>query len=387
MVTTSICWVSRATLMTGEYMSRHGHTLPAASLAQEAWAHAVPGLLGAAGYYTGLVGKSHLGPFPQGLWDFARIYADQHWFTVNGERVQVTERNRRDAMDFLRHRPKDRPFFLDVSFFAAHAVDGSPGQYYPQDWSAQYYPDKNPIPPPIKPESDLKFLPPFLSDEKNEGRVRYHWRFDGTDETYQQTMRHYYRLITEVDDAVGRLIAELKAEGVYDNTLIVYVGDNGYFQADRGLADKWYPYDESIRVPLIVRDPRMLTANRGKPRDEMVLNLDVAPTIVSAAGLKVPVAMQGRDMGPLYMNQAPTAWRDEFFYEHPEVTSRDRIPASVGVVRRDWKYWYWPAWDTEQLYDLQKDSDEIRNLSQDPASRAQLTLMKDKLRTWIASAK
>ena len=101
-------------------------------------------------------------------------------------------------------------------------------------------------------------------------------------------MIRYYRLITEVDAAVGRLVDELKAQGVYDNTLIVFIGDNGYFHGDRGLADKWYPYEQALRVPLIVRDPRLRAGRRGTTSDRLALNIDIAPTIVAAAGMPVP---------------------------------------------------------------------------------------------------
>src|SRR6185436_1418206 len=150
----------------------------------------------------------------------------------------VTEKNARDSLDFLQARPKDRPFLLTVGFFAAHAQDNAPEQYLPQDWSAKLY-EGVPIPRPLR--GDPKYmaaLPPFLSNEANEGRVRYHWRFD-TPESYQAYMTRYYRLITEVDHAVGRIVDELTAQGVYDHTLILVIGDNGYFHGDRGLADKW----------------------------------------------------------------------------------------------------------------------------------------------------
>ena len=224
-------------------------------------------------------------------------------------------------------------------------------------------------------------LPPFLANEANEGRVRYHWRFD-TPESYQAYMTRYYRLITEVDAAVGRIVDELKAQGVYDNTLIVFIGDNGYFHADRGLADKWYPYEESIRVPLIVRDPRLPPRGRGRSLDQFALNIDIAPTIVSAAGLPVPAVMQGQDLSPLYLQSRPPAWRDEFFYEHPTITSRDRIPSSEGVVRRDWKYVEWPEFDYQQLFDLKDDPGELRNLAADPAHAAQRSKMRDALIAW-----
>ena len=160
------------------------------------------------------------------------------------------------------------------------------------------------VPPsPLGGAKFLHALPPFLSADANEGRVRFKWRFD-TPERYQDYMIRYYRLITEVDAAVGRLVDELKAQGVYDNTLIVFIGDNGYFHGDRGLADKWYPYEQALRVPLIVRDPRLRAGRRGMTSDRLALNIDIAPTIAAAAGMPVPAVMQGRDLSPLYLTDA-----------------------------------------------------------------------------------
>jgi arylsulfatase len=164
-------------------------------------------------------------------------------------------------------------------------------------------------------------------------------------------MTRYCRLITEVDQAVGRIVDELGTQGAYDNTLILFVGDNGYFQADRGLADKWYPYEESVRVPLIVPDPRLPAGKRGVSRDQFVVNLDVAPTLIAAAGLPIPAVMQGQDLSPLYLQTRAPVWRDEFFYEHPTVLGKDRIPSSLAVVRKEWKYVEWPEFEYQQLFD------------------------------------
>ncbi|MEO7133180.1 MAG: sulfatase/phosphatase domain-containing protein, partial [Vicinamibacterales bacterium] len=310
-----------------------------------------------------------------------------HWMTTaSGERVHVTEKNARDSLEFLRGRPKDRPFSLTVGFFAAHAEDAAPEQYLPQDWSAALYQGVT-IPPPL--HGDPKYLaalPPFLSNESNEGRIRYHWRFD-TSESYQAYMTRYYRLITEVDAAIGRLVDELRAQNVYEHTLILVIGDNGYFQADRGLADKWYPYEESNRVPLIVRDPRLASRRRNATRGELALNLDIAPTIVAAAGLPIPKGMQGEDVSPLYLQARPPAWRDEFFYEHPTITNRDRIPSSQGVIRRDWKYIEWPEFDYRQLFDMTADPDEVQNLAGHPAHASQQARLRQRLDAWRQRAR
>jgi len=380
-VTTAICMVSRASLLTGQYMSRHGITAFGRALTPEAFADTYPAVLRRAGYWVGHVGKYDVGQPRESDYDFLRAYHGVHWIESGSERVHVTEKNARDSLEFLQSRPKDRPFALAVGFFAAHAQDNAKEQYLPQDWSAAFYKEKR-IPPPI--HGDPRYqaaLPPFLASEANEGRVRYHWRFD-TPESYQSSMTRYYRLITEVDGAIGRIVDELKAQGVYEDTLIVFIGDNGYFHADRGLADKWYPYEESIRVPLIVRDPRLAAARRGRTLDQLALNIDVAPTIVRAADLPLPSVMQGEDVSPLYLRSGRPVWRDEFFYEHPTVTSKDRIPTSQAVVRRDWKYVEWPEFDYRQLFDVKDDPGELKNLAADSAHAAQRFRMQAALRAW-----
>lgn len=386
-VTTSICMVSRASLLTGQYMSRHGITAFGTALAPAGFAQTYPAVLRRAGYWSGYVGKYDVGPPRSADFDFLRAYHGKHWLTTaDGSRVHVTERNARDALDFLRARPKERPFVLGVGFFAAHAEDAHPEQYLPQDWSAASYAGVT-IPPPLHGADRFRqALPTFLSDEANEGRVRYHWRFDTAD-SYQAYMTRYYRLITEVDEAVGRLVDELKAQGVYDRTLVAVIGDNGYFQADRGLADKWYPYEESLRVPLVVHDPRLRPSRRGQVREEMALNIDIAPTLVAAAGLPVPDDMQGRDLAPLYLSVDAPDWRDEFFYEHPTITRRERIPSSQAVVRRDWKYVEWPEYGDQQLFDLRADPDEVRNLAADPAHRRDRTRLAEALSRWRVTAR
>ena len=295
-VTTSICMTSRASLLTGQYMSRHGIDRFGKPLTPDAFARTYPALLRAAGYWTGYVGKYDVGPPRPADFDFLRAYHGRHWLEgANGERVHVTEQNARDSIDFLRARPKDKPFLLSVGYFAPHAEDGAKEQYLPQDWSAAPYEGVKVPPSPLGDAKYLRALPPFLSSDANEGRVRFKWRFD-TPERYQEYMIRYYRLITEVDAAVGRLVDELKAQGVYDNTLIAFIGDNGYFHGDRGLADKWYPYEQALRVPLIVRDPRMPSRTRGATRDQRALNIDLAPTI--ACRRRPPGAGRHAGTGP-----------------------------------------------------------------------------------------
>jgi arylsulfatase len=387
-VTTAICMVSRASILTGQYMSRHGITEFEKPIPEQAWASTYPALLRQAGYWTGFVGKFGVGAARASDFDFLRSYERRHWFTESdGERVHVTEKNLRDSLEFLRSRPSGRPFNLNLSFFAAHAEDAAADQYLPQPWSADAYRDVS-MPPPLRSGPEyFDALPWFLRQPSNEGRVRYHWRFD-TPERYQDYLRRYYRLVTEVDRAVGRIVEELRVQGVADNTVVIFVGDNGYFQADRGLADKWYPYEESIRVPLLIHDPRIPSAVRGRLVNAMALNIDIAPTILGAAGLPLSPSIQGRDLAPLYLaDEDSPQWREEFFYEHPTITSRDRIPTSLAVVRRDWKYILWPEFETEQLFDLRRDPGEIRNLVDSPEYRDLLTAGRSRLASWQSQVK
>ena len=375
-VTTSICGVSRATLFTGQWMSRHGNA--AFAEFKTPWAETYPGLLRENGYFVGHVGKWHNGKFPAEHFDFGRSYFGKHWMTEpDGSKIHVTQKNERDALEFLKTRPTDKPFCLTVAFFATHAEDSNPLQFLPQPESMKLYEDVTiPMAPNANDESFHR-LPSFIGNEKNEGRNRWHWRFD-TPEKYQTMMKNYYRLATEVDATCGRVLAELKEQGELDNTLVIFTTDNGYYHAEHGLADKWYPHQESIRVPLIIRDPRMSKTKHSTTNDDFTLNVDLAPTILNAAGISAPATMQGRDMSPLYLAAEPPEWRSEFFYEHGTIRNINFIPSSEALVRKDWKYFYWPDFQREQLFDMNADPREENDLAADPAQADRLVEMRSR---------
>ena len=384
-VTTSICGVSRATLLTGQWMSRHGND--SFSMFKTPWTETFPGKLKAAGYFTGHVGKWHCGKFPEDGFDFGRAYSGKHWMKdAEGRPIHVTKQNEKDALEFLKTRPKDRPFCLTVAFFATHAEDENPVQFLPQDESAALYRDvKVPMPENMTVESFRK-LPPFIGNEESEGRRRWHWRFDDPDK-YQTMMKNYYRLISEVDASCGVILEQLEKEKVRGETLVIFTTDNGYLHGEHGLADKWYPYQESIRVPLIVDDPRMDYGARGKVNEAMTLNVDLAPTILAAAGTEPPPGMQGHDVSPLYLADNPPPWRTDYFYEHATIRDVHFIPSSQALVARDWKYLLWPDFQTEQLFDLTNDPKEERDLAHDPAHAPRLTEMRARFQDLRKQAK
>jgi arylsulfatase A-like enzyme len=201
--------------------------------------------------------------------------------------------------------------------------------------------------------------PEFLKN--SESRVRFNWRFNEP-RKYQEMVKGYYRMISGVDMAIGRLLDELKQRRLADNTVVIFTSDNGYFLGDRGFADKWYIYEHSIRVPLIVYDPREGKSNHGRVCDATVLNVDLAATILSLAGVDVPPSMQGRSLVPFLDGQTPSEWRTDFFFEH--LFDRHNIPKSEGVRTERYSYvrWFEQQPVVEELYDHEEDFDETKNL-------------------------
>lgn len=377
--TTAISCVSRASILTGQYMSKHNVTNFGGEISVDAYTNTYPSVLRQNGYWVGHVGKYGVGKIRPEEYDFSSIYEGVHWYPVDpkvkikkigngytkidGDSIHVTQRNIKDALSFLDARPKDRPFCLSVGFFATHAEDAHPQQYRYQNESKDFYKDID-LPIPYSANEDcLKKLPYFLQDSRNEGRIRWKWRFD-TEAKYQEMMKSYYRLLTEVDTGIGRIIKRLKDEGIYENTLIIFMGDNGYFHGEHLLADKWYPYEESIRIPLIIHDPRIKKNKRNIREKSIALNIDIAPTIISAANGLIPKCMQGENLSDLYLStkKIKEKWRTKFYYEHPVISNEKRIPTSKAVVSLNEKYIYWPAYNVEEYFNLVKDPYEIDNL-------------------------
>ncbi len=383
-VTTSICAVSRATCLTGQWMRRHGIEDFADAISDEAWKNTYPAQFGGAGYHTGFVGKYGVGS-PEATqkrgpsFDFWRGEPGQAGrFFIDPKdptRTHKTAKIGNDALTFLTAAPPGKPFSLSISFNAVHARDHEPREFEPDPRDAKLYADiEIPLPKLATAEAFLR-LPKFV--QTSEGRRRWEWRFDEPQKA-QGILRDYYRLITGMDREVGRILDQLEKQKLAENTVVIFTADNGYALGDRGLADKWYAYEEDMRVAMIIKDPRLPQERRGKTIDAMVLNADLAPTMLDLAGLPVPAAMQGRSLRPLLEGSTPSDWRTEFFYEHH--TKPDRIPASEAVRTERWKYirWIEPNPLTEELYDLTTDPLEEKNLVQAPEHAAVLEEMRAK---------
>ncbi len=383
-VTTPVCAASRASIFTGLYRRRHGYTFLAPPLRREFAERSYPALLRAAGYCTGLIGKFGIESngrlrLENEKATLAKMFDHfdnfEHWGVAgprgyfveqaDGGTKHLTDVTADKAIRFLREHAKrgpGRPFCLSVSFNAPHAQDDDPRQYFwPHRLDGLYR--KATIPPPQN--SAPAFFaaqPKFLQNSL--GRERWRWRFD-TPEKFQQMMKGMYRMVTGVDEAIGRIRTGLADLGLERNTMIIFTSDNGMFFGDRGLSDCWLLYENSIRVPLIVFDPRMPKAVRGTTRDELALNIDIAPTILDAAGRDLPGVLQGRTLMPLCRAQKEVDWRSDFLCEH--LFNHPEIPKSEGVRTQRWKYICYfeqrPAY--EELYDLVRDPHETHNLAGD----------------------
>jgi len=326
-VTTSICCTSRASIFSGQYARRHNINDFQADFSETALAQTYPILLGRAGYRIGFIGKYGVGEnMPADKFDYWRGIGGQPKYEhtdSDGNYKHLTQIMGEQSIEFLRSCSKDQPFCLSVSFKAPHVQDEDPRQFiYDRAYKDLYKDVVIPTPETAAPHF-FDDLPAFLK-ENSEARRRWDIRFS-TPEKFQESVKGYYRLITGVDVVIGRIRDELERLGLDDNTIIMLTGDNGFYLAERGFAGKWFAHEESIRVPLIVFDPRSKHKNRGIRVEQMVLNIDIAPTILELAGVDVPLQMQGRSLAPL-MAGRKVKWRTDWLYEH--LFDYSRIPMS-----------------------------------------------------------
>jgi len=377
-VTTSICAVSRVSILTGQWQRRHRIDNFATGLNGQPWAQTYAALLRAAGYRTGFIGKFGVGNAKEIA---AKADAFDFWRGLPGQAgtffIDKNDPTRKhktalfgdQALEFLDGCKPGQPFCLSISFNAVHARDGQAREYEPDPRDENLYTDITIPIPKLATAAAFERLPDFV--KKSESRKRWQPRFSNP-ELFQRTLKDYYRLATGVDREVGRIMDALARLKLADNTVIIFFGDNGYFLGDRGLADKWYLYEESVRVPCIVYDPRLPPARQGQKSDAMVLNVDLAPTMLDLAGLAIPKKMQGKSVAPILKGKIPGDWRTEFFYEHH--TAAKIIPRSEGIRTQRWTYIRWidPKPAVEELYDLVNDPLQEKNLALDPAHAATL---------------
>lgn len=383
-VTTPICAASRASLLTGTWERRHGYTFGTPPLADEEIAASYPVLLRESGYRTGFIGKFGVrtnADATDGMFDFHRSYGQPFVKTMpDGTARHLTDITGDDALDFLDGCEAGKPFCLTLSFNAPHAEDATRSNPYPHSPpEAELYVD-DVLPPPLVESDFWEGLPSFFADSLH--RVRWFWRWD-TPEKYDRFLRDYYRMVTGIDRVIGDVLAELRRRELADNTVVLFIADNGYYLGSRGFAGKWSHYRESLWVPFVVHDPRAPSEARGRVVEELALNVDLAPTILELAGLTPPPSVQGASLAGTVQGE-PAPDRTDFLFEH--LFDHAQIPRMEGV--RGERYVYARYIDHlpegEFLHDLVTDPLERENLARDPAHAERLEALRRRCDALIA---
>ncbi|MCS5490886.1 sulfatase family protein [Algoriphagus limi] len=380
-VTTPICAASRASILTGLYERTHGYTFGQGDISQAFMDQSYPVALRKAGYFTGFFGKFGVNYSEfSALFDVGESYdrngnfKDRRGYffkTIGKDTVHLTRYTGQQAIEFIKTAPEDRPFMLSLSFSAPHAHDPAELQYFWSEEFDDWYEDVEIPAPSLGDEAYFLDQPDYV--RMGENRTRWHWRYD-TPEKYQHSVKGYYRMISEVDAEIGKIRRTLVEKGLAENTIIILMGDNGYFLGERQLAGKWLMYENSLRVPLIIYDPRKAG---GKRKEDLALNIDVPATILDLANIEIPKSWQGVPLHGVELSE-----RKSILVEH--LWQTPIIPPSEGIRTDRWKYFrYINHPEREELYELREDFLEKRNLAGDPAFQEVLLQLRGQLEEMI----
>jgi len=386
-VTNSICTPSRAVILTGKYSHLNG--VPVFNRLDGSQ-QTVSKLLQAAGYYTAIVGKWHLGSDPTGF-DYWNILPGQGAYinpvlydkdgrkTYNGYATDIITDL---SLDVLKNRPADKPFFLMCHHKAPHRA-WVPNEKYREEFKDKQFPEpetlfddyatrtdaireqKQSVQKDLS-KTDTKVEPP--AELSGEALTR--WK-------YQRYMQDYLACVQSVDDNVGRVLDYLDANGLAQNTVVIYSSDQGFFLGDHGMYDKRFMYEPSLKMPFIVRWPSSIKA--GSTQDAIATNCDFAPTFLDIAGQAVPPDMQGRSLVPLLKGARPTDWRTAMYYRYYHDPGHHNTRAHYGVRTETQKLIYYWKKDQWEFYDLSTDPNELKNRYTDPTAQESVAKLKAEL--------
>lgn len=407
--TNSICSPSRAAILTGTY--NHVNGVKSLRDHLDGRLTTFPKLLQANGYQTAIVGKWHLGhggnadPTGFDYWTVVPGQGEYHdpEFIEMGERKQVkgyaTDLITDFSVNWLDKRDRSKPFMLMCHHKAPHRP------WEPDERHAHMYDDVD-IPEPVTFNDDYE----GRSEAAKQAKMRIDRDFDDLSDLkgllpeglteleakkwrYQRYMKHYLRCVASVDDNVGRLLDYLEAEGVADNTIVIYTSDQGFFLGDHGWYDKRFMYEESLRMPFIVRYPNAIRP--GSVTDLMALNVDFPCTFLDYAGVPIPEEMQGSSLRPIWEGGQPEGWRTSMYYRYwMHLDEHHNVYSHYGIRTDRYKLIYYyaealgtlgsleekrpPEWE---LFDLDKDRCEMNNVYEDPAYAKIAKGLKSELRS------
>ncbi|GAA0880816.1 sulfatase [Algoriphagus jejuensis] len=436
-VTSAICTPSRTSILTGMYERRHGVTFGSKSvMTEEAFANTYPMLLRQSGYYTGWVGKNHtpIGKSEKGL-GYQSGVMDQsfdYWRAGHGH-LSFYPKNQheifkdakadnqidiiQEAVDeflsidealetsqsFLRTRPTDQPFCLMINFNVPHSNGTNSMKQLPTDpelYRTGYRDqiDQLELPANYVPYDSIQT--PKLPRNVYNGEYLNSYAWVKTKESLNENQIRTLETVTGIDQVVGKIVRELEAQGILDNTIIVFTSDHGLFHGENGLAGKTLLYDIDLKIPMIIYAPGL---QQPKILDEISLNIDIAPTLLDFAGVEIPGEMQGKSLKPLLENKK-VEWRSDFFSEN--LFMEQNYPRTEAVGSKDWKYirYYSKEEDQhhilsmispilgeepiyEELYDLKNDPNEQHNLAGQADKQELLQKFRDRCAALLLEAK
>jgi len=386
-VVNSICTPSRAAILTGKYSHINGVTV---FNRFDGGQPTVAKMLQAAGYHTGMIGKWHLTSDPTGFdyWNILPgqgVYHDPKFIDMGKTKKMqgyVSDIITDLSIEFLKNRPKDKPFFLMCHHKAPHRP------WEPDAKHAKMYEDED-IPTPETFDDDYR----TRSSAAKEATMRIDRDLTRTDLKqdppagltgealkkwkYERFIKDYLRCVASIDDNVGRLLKYLDDAGLAENTMVIYTSDQGFFLGDHDWFDKRFMYEESLRMPFVVRYP-----GKVKPRtqnDDMILNVDFAPTFLECAGLPVPKEIQGHSILPLLEGKTPKDWRTTMYYRYYHYPADHRVQPHYGVRTEQYKLIYFNRINEWEFYDLKKDPHELNNVYGDSKYEAKVKELKMEL--------
>jgi arylsulfatase A-like enzyme len=402
-VTNSICAPARATVLTGQYGHLNGVMTNNEPIHPTTLTF--PKLLQEAGYRTAIFGKWHLRSRPEGFDRFEILAGQGPYYnptlasatdtvSYTGYTLDVvTDR----AFGWLDEVSRERPFMMMLSFNGPHRWwDPGPAQLamyrdtlfevpstFWDSGAGRASPARNTeltIAHDMIPR-DLKVVPPTNLTADQLALWNAHYEPENarlraaapvgdslTIWKYQRYIADYMRVIAALDEQVGRVLSELDRRGLSDNTVVVYSSDQGFFLGDHGWFDKRWMYEESLRTPLIIRWPGIVTP--GSRNSDLVMNLDLAETFLEMAGAPIPAAMQGASLVPLLRGDRPPDWRDAIYYQYFEYPGWHAVRRQYGVRTHTHKLIHYYEVNEWELFDLERDPEELRSVYTDPAYAA-----------------
>lgn len=401
LVTNSICGPCRAVILTGKYSHLNGFFQNGNRF--DGSQQTVAKLLQKAGYKTAVVGKWHLETDPTGF-DYWNVLLGQGPYYnppmktaagVTKHEGYTTDIITDFALDFLQDQQgAEQPFFLMYHHKAPHR-NWQPGPKYLDKYKDVTIPEPNTLFDDYEGRgtaaktqdmtiaktmnaSDLKLSPPggltpeqrkawdaAYTKENEEFRQANLQGEDLVRWKYQRYMKDYLRCVDSVDENVGRVLNYLDESGLAKNTVVIYSSDQGFYLGDHGWFDKRWMYEESLKTPLLIRYPG--TIQPGSVNNDMVMNLDFAETFLDLAGAEIPADMQGRSMVPILAGNTPDDWRKSMYYHYYEFPGAHSVQRHYGVATDRYKLMYFYTIDEWELYDLEKDPQEMKSVYGDPA--------------------